>query len=59
MLNIKRKYFTWAMLLLVGMGYFSVMSSLDMNYFLKSLIAIMPIQLGSVIYMTYLRWNQS
>ncbi|HYW18033.1 MAG TPA: hypothetical protein VE956_01750 [Nodularia sp. (in: cyanobacteria)] len=59
MLTIKRKYLTWTMLLLVGTGYFSAMSSLDIHYFEKSLIVIMPIQVGSVIYITYLRWSRS
>ncbi|MDB9374236.1 hypothetical protein [Nodularia sphaerocarpa] len=59
MLKIKRKHLTWTMLLLVGMGYFNTVSSLDINYFGKSLIGIMPIQVGCVIYITYLRWNRS
>ncbi|MEA5515613.1 hypothetical protein [Nodularia sp. UHCC 0506] len=58
MLTIKQKYLIWAMLLLMGMGYFSVMSNLDINYFAKSLIAIAPIQVVSVIYITYLRWSR-
>jgi len=58
MLTIKRKYLTWTMFLLLGMGYFSAMSILDINYFGKSLIAIAPIQVVSVIYITYLRWSR-
>jgi hypothetical protein len=59
MLNIKRKYFIWLMFLLVGVGYFSAMSNLELNYFLKSLIAVMPIQIAAIIYVTYRRWNHS
>jgi hypothetical protein len=59
MVTIKRKYFSWTLFLLVGMGYFSAMSSLELNYFLKSLIAIMPIQVIAIVYTTYLRWNRS
>ncbi|MCG6136494.1 MAG: hypothetical protein MET45_17930 [Nostoc sp. LLA-1] len=59
MLTIKRKYLSWALFLLVGMGYFSSMSSLELNYFFKSLIAIMPIQVVAIIYTTYLRWSRS
>ncbi len=59
MLTIKRKYLLWAFLLLVGMGYFNFMSSLELNYFFKSLIAIMPIQVIVIVYTTYLRWNRS
>ena len=43
------------MLLLLGMGYFSAVSILDINYFGKSLIAMMPIQVVAVIYVTYIR----
>ena len=54
MLRIKRKYLTWAIFPLVGMGYFSALSILDINYFGKSLIAMMPIQVVAVIYITYI-----
>lgn len=43
------------MLLVVGMGYFSAVSILDINYFGKTLIAMMPIQVVAVIYVTYIR----
>ena len=59
MLKNKQKYFTRGMLLLVGMGYFSVMSGLDIIYVAKSRISIIPVQLLSVIYITYFRWKRS
>ncbi|AHJ26424.1 hypothetical protein NSP_670 [Nodularia spumigena CCY9414] len=59
MLTIKSKHLTWTIFLLVGICYFSAMSNLEINYFGKSLIAIMPIQVVSVIYITYLRWSRS
>ncbi|WP_335134109.1 hypothetical protein [Nostoc sp.] len=34
------------------------MSHLEINYFLKSLIAIAPIQVVAIIYVTYLRWSR-
>ncbi|AUB39729.1 hypothetical protein COO91_05727 [Nostoc flagelliforme CCNUN1] len=43
---------------MLGIGYFSVMSHLEINYFLKSLIAIMPMQVVAIIYVTYLRWSR-
>ncbi|AFZ28012.1 hypothetical protein Cylst_6039 [Cylindrospermum stagnale PCC 7417] len=52
---LKPKHITWIMLLLVGMGYFNVMSNLEINYFFKSMIAIMPIQILAMIHITYLR----
>ncbi|MBI1241779.1 hypothetical protein NWP26_18105 [Chrysosporum ovalisporum APH033B] len=59
MLTIKGKYLTRVMLLLLGVGYFSAMSSLEINYLWKSIIAIMPIQVVSVIHISYLRWKQN
>ncbi|MEH2280865.1 MAG: hypothetical protein V7K90_05905 [Nostoc sp.] len=32
------------------------MSHLEINYFLKSLIAIAPMQVVAIIYVTYRRW---
>ena len=59
MLTIKRKHFISLMFLLMGVGYFSAMSNLEVNYFLKSLISFMPIQIGAIIYLTYRRWNHN
>ncbi|MBN3882416.1 MAG: hypothetical protein V7K64_06145 [Nostoc sp.] len=57
MLILKSKQQNLAMFFLLGLGYFSVMSHLEINYFLKSLIAIAPIQVAAIIYVTYRRWN--
>ncbi|MEH2317409.1 MAG: hypothetical protein V7K24_09835 [Nostoc sp.] len=54
----KQQQLTWMMFLLLGLGYFSSMSHLEINYFLKSLIVIMPIQVVAIIYVTYLRWSR-
>ncbi|MEH2046775.1 MAG: hypothetical protein V7L12_26620 [Nostoc sp.] len=56
MLIFKPKQLNWAMFFLLGLGYFSVMSHLEINYFLKNLIAIAPIQVVAIIYVTYRRW---
>jgi hypothetical protein len=53
MLNIKRKQITWGILLLIGGGYFSVMSNLEMHYIFKSVIAFIPFQVLVLIYVTY------
>ncbi len=58
MVILKPKQLSWAMFLLLGIGYFSVMSHLEINYLLKNLIVLMPIQIAAVIYVTYLRWNR-
>lgn len=56
MLILKSKQLNWAMFFLLGLGYFSVMSHLEINYFFKSLIAIAPMQVVAIIYVTYRRW---
>lgn len=55
---LKRKNFTLIMLACLGLSYFLAMSSLSINPFFKSQAALIPIQLGAVIYFTYLRWNR-
>ncbi|MDZ7964982.1 MAG: hypothetical protein RM368_08390 [Nostoc sp. DedSLP03] len=57
MLNFKPKQLNWAMFFLLGLGYFSVISHLEINYFFKNLIAIAPIQMAAIIYVTYQRWK--
>ena len=53
----KLKYRTKIMLFLVGMAYFCTMSNWEINYFYKSIIFMLPLQLASIIYITYLRWS--
>ncbi|MDZ7956732.1 MAG: hypothetical protein RMY34_02290 [Aulosira sp. DedQUE10] len=52
MLNIKHQKLYLAFFLLVGVAYFSAMSHLEINYFLKSLIAFIPIQVAALIYIS-------
>lgn len=59
MLTIKRKHLFWFFLLILGCGYFSTMSNLEINSYLKSIIFLLPMQLGAIVYVTYLRWNRS
>ncbi|WP_199326286.1 hypothetical protein [Nostoc parmelioides] len=47
---MKRKHMIWAMCLLVGVGYFSAMSNLEIHYFWKSLIAFIPVQVAAIAY---------
>ncbi|MBW4613107.1 MAG: hypothetical protein KME21_07435 [Desmonostoc vinosum HA7617-LM4] len=58
MLLLKNKQLIWLILFLLGIAYFSAMSQIEINYFLKSFIAIMPMQLGAIIYITYRRWSR-
>jgi uncharacterized membrane protein YoaK (UPF0700 family) len=59
MLSIKRKKIILFFLLILGFGYFSAMSNLEINYYLKSLIALLPMQVAAIIYVTYIRWKRS
>ncbi len=58
MLPIKRKQMIWILFLLLGFGYFGAMSNLEIHNFWKSLIVLMPMQVGAIIYVTYLRWSR-
>ncbi len=57
--TIKRKHLIWFLLLLLGCGYFSTMSNLEINSYLKSLIFLAPMQFAAIVYVTYRRWNRS
>ncbi len=58
MLSIKRKNWTSIVLLCLGFGYFTTMSNLEVNYLLKSIIAMAPMQILALIYVTYLRFRR-
>ncbi|MBD2213103.1 hypothetical protein H6G27_24970 [Nostoc linckia FACHB-104] len=53
MLNIKHQKLSLAFFLLVGAAYFITMSNLEINYFLKSLIAFLPIQIAALVYVSH------
>jgi hypothetical protein len=55
---LKPKQVNLIILLLIGIAYFSTMSNLEINNFYKSLIFMMPIQMVTVIYLTYRRWSR-
>jgi len=59
MLTMKRKQLIWFFLLVLGCGYFSTMSNLEINSYLKSLIFLMPAQLAAIVYVSYLRWKRA
>ncbi|MBD2479308.1 hypothetical protein H6G77_03340 [Aulosira sp. FACHB-615] len=56
---LKRKHLIWFFLLLLGCGYFSTMSNLEINYYLKSVVFLLPMQLAAIIYVTYLGWKRN
>ncbi|BAZ42816.1 hypothetical protein NIES4101_87860 [Calothrix sp. NIES-4101] len=43
--------------IILGFGYFYAVSSVGVDEFWKSQIALIPVQLGAVIYFTYLHWG--
>ncbi len=56
MLALKRKRLLFTLLLaLIGAGYFSAMSTIEVVPFLKSSIALLPIQVGALIYLFMFR----
>lgn len=59
MAGIKRKKLvTTLFFVLIGAGYFSTFSQFDLIAPLKSYVAIVPLQIGALIYcLFYLRWN--
>ena len=58
MLMLKRKKLFFAMLLaMLSLGYFCALSNLEINFFLKIYVSIVPLQAGAIIYVGYLRWK--
>jgi hypothetical protein len=56
MLRLKRKNLAVSLFLaLVGAGYFAAFSQLDLISPLKSYVALVPVQVGVLIYLLYLR----
>jgi hypothetical protein len=47
---IKHNRIHLLILLIMSMGYFSIVSDWEINYFCKSLILMLPVQLTAVIY---------
>lgn len=52
MLIFKLKYLTWLILFLSAIAYYRSMSDLEINFFYKSMILMLPIQLISIIDIT-------
>ena len=59
MLTLKRKKLALMILLaLMGLGYFSTVSNLEINVFLKSYISVIPLQLLAILYVIYWHWKE-
>ncbi len=53
MLITRRRNFKLAMLALLGLAYFSAVSTLSINPFLRSEIVLIPLQALAMIYVAY------
>lgn len=56
MLN-RKKVLILSFCALAGTGYFAAFSQLDIVPFLKGNVALLPVQLGVLVYVLYLRWS--
>ncbi|OKH39724.1 hypothetical protein NIES2119_05595 [[Phormidium ambiguum] IAM M-71] len=55
---MKLKTFVFPSLMIVGLAYFQFMSQLDIVFFLKGYVALVPLQIATLIYLGYLHWNK-
>ena len=44
-------------LILLGLSYFSAFSYLEIPLFLKGYLAVVPLQVGTLLYVLYLYWQ--
>jgi|GEM_PF-1599287 len=51
----RKKLLTLGVLALLGCGYCTTMSSLDVNFFLKGYVFMLPVQGTALLYLLYLR----
>jgi len=59
MLALKPKHLlTTALFSVFGMAYFTAFSSLEVNAFLKSYAAIIPLQFMALLYICYWSWGK-
>jgi hypothetical protein len=54
----RKKQFFIILLALASAGYFSFMSGLEVHFFLKSLLSVMPLQAAAIIYVIYFYWRK-
>lgn len=57
MLMLKRKNLTLTLLTVLGLAYFCTLSNIAANPFWKSEMILIPIQVITFTYLTYLRWS--
>lgn len=57
-MKMKLKTFVFPSLMVAGLAYFQFMSQLDIIFFLKGYVALVPLQIATLIYLGYLHWNK-
>ncbi len=57
MVMLKKKKLTLAVFLVFGLAYFSAISNLEVNNFWRGELALIPLQILALIYVSYLRWS--
>jgi len=58
MLNIKHKNISLAILALVVLVYFATISHLEIHPFFRGEVVVIPLQLLTLVYITYWRWSR-
>lgn len=55
-MKMKLKNLFFPSLMLVGLGYFQLMSQLDIVFFFKGYVTLIPLQIATLIYFGYWYW---
>jgi Zn-dependent protease with chaperone function len=55
--HLRKKQIIFSIFSLFGMAYFSSISNLDMSGFWRGELALIPLQILAIIYVTCLRWQ--
>lgn len=56
-MRTRKKLVFTTLFALLGAGYFSAFSQLDISLFLKGYVAIIPLQVFALLYVLYLHWS--
>jgi len=55
-MKMKLKTLLFPSLMLTGLGYFQFMSQLDIVFFFNGYVALIPLQIATLIYLGYWHW---
>jgi hypothetical protein len=54
---LRKKQIIFSIFSLFALTYFSVISNLDVSSFWRGELALIPLQILAIVYVTYLRWQ--